>query len=313
MRTLIVGPGIPANLARGFSLLSHEKPGTWEVVSSYKQSCDKWVTSHAVDRVTSFHDLKDYEPDESMGLVIEVVAQSFYEKPWVKAQIKSAKDLLILCASPVTFLDKETLASFQKVYATKTVVSDKQTQYYSVFVNADTMSFGDFKKMLRTLEVDQCVEISEGGKKVQVVTIPTAAPLEHVERKQRPEREKQERANVEKKVAAVIDMPTGAGEHRDKPDKVELTDACSELWISLKPAADVTLADAVASLESMMRNDLIVSMFALTVYKTHPEDGTISVYVQVFLQRQDLFVALILNMLQSLRSSGVIDRGSIVV
>lgn len=291
MRVLVVGSTSLPNTNVACHVIGSSPEYKWDVVSSFQTSIDQWSGCPNVVKVTAYKDMKDGECDPTRGLVIEVKAASFFEKPWVKQRIANAKDLVIVTSSPLGTLEKPVLDSFDKVCISKTSAPDKQMQYYTLFADPTKQTAAEFKKVIKDLASDQFALLEKPDRVLQIKTFTTAWSVPTAEKK--------------------ISVPKG-GEHTDKPAD-GLNDGCVELWLCLTVSPGVQLDQAVTELQSMLGNDLIVSMFSKSMYRKHEDDHSVSVYMQVFQQRQDMFSALALNMLQALRASSIITKGSIVV
>jgi len=327
MRILVTGTSTTFNTTAACTLLDTDV--SWEVITSYQSALPKWELLPCVNSSRLFQDLKEHVPDETNGLVIEVVALSFFQKSWVKERLKTSQvPLMIVHTAPASCLDKSVLELFDQVYITKTQVADKQSQYYSTFLDntkTDT-SFNEFKKQLRMLEVDQCLKIE--NESVQIVSLktkktetlsnssssgsklPSSSSKLVVSSSSEPLKSEVKQADKTMKESASKIQTTV--EYCDKPSKITLSDDCTELWVNLTYAKGKNIDEVLTTFESILGNELITSMFSKTTYNKRPEDCTVCVYFQVFEQRRHLFVSLLSDMLLSLRQENIIHRGSIV-
>ena len=332
MRILVTGTSTTFNTTAACTLLDTDV--SWEVITSYQSALPKWELLPCVNSSRLFQDLKEHVPDETNGLVIEVVALSFFQKSWVKERLKTSQaPLVIVHTAPASCLDKSVLELFDQVYITKTQVADKQSQYYSTFLDSnrtDTKtetSFNEFKKQLRMLEVDQCLKIENESvqivnlkvKKTQAISnsstsgngskLPSSS-IKLVSSSSEPVKCEVKQADKTMKESASKLQTTV--EYCDKPSKITLSDDCTELWVNLTYAKGKNIDEVLTTFESILGNELITSMFSKTTYNKRPEDCTVCVYFQVFEQRRHLFVSLLSDMLLSLRQENIIHRGSIV-
>jgi len=344
MRILIAGSNRAANTALATHCVS-DAPGNWEVISSYQASCTEWEKLPNVTKVTSYHDLKDGEADDSQGLVLEVVAASFFEKSWVKTRLASATDLIMVTSSPVAYIDKAVLHTFHQVLLTKSTTPEKQAQYHTLFIDVKKIPFVTFKKAVKALEDHHYLSVAADGSittgswteapsqdhGLAATVSKTASKLES-KTGSKPGLQVSASSYVSQVQAQAVDTaekktatpavnegksPPDVVPRQNRPSNVEVADGVTELWIcftaqSRKKTKDM-LDHAVTMFEDMLSNDLLISMFSTAFHEKHEEDQSVSVYFQVYKQRQDLFVALMMNILQSLRSSHVITNGSIVI
>lgn len=335
MRTLIVG----SNRGINASLAVHkvgESNVHWEVISSYQASCSEWKTLPNVDKVTCYQDLKDNEPDETKGLVLEVVASSFFEKTWVKSRLSSEVNLVVITNAPVSYLDKSLFPTFHNVFITRTNSSEKQGQYHALFVNVKKHHFPDFKKSVKSLTDFQYLSVAPDGtlEKMGWTGMASSAPEPPVSSHPGnivPKAVRVTNTSEEQKHAPVVPQPNikpqvlssrkappePVPSDLKRPKNVEVKENVSELWLnfSVKPSesGENTLDKAVTAVETMLSTDMLISMFTCAYHEKHPDTNSGTFYFQVFERRQDLFVALVVNMLQSLRVNHVIQHGSLSI
>lgn len=316
MRCLIVGssPVLNTSLACHLVRTWPDASIKWQVITSYQSSIASYTACDSVASVMAYKDLGSEEPSRtaSSGWLWEVVANSFFEKAWVKQRLRETSsdsgDLLVVSPSPLNYLDKAVLSRFDRVYLTKTGISDKQTQYYTLFADSSTVSFDVFKKLLRDLATNEYAFITYTGgqpgpftKKQYVAVWEAGAAATAVAAT----------TTTTRRAAVVAPEPVPAVA---RPEVVTAVDAGQvELWLSLQVKPSVTLEDVVTNMRAMLGQELIATMLHTQLYQTHAETHRVQVYVQVFEHRQDLFASLALNMLQSLRQSGLVLQGALVI
>lgn len=316
MRVLVVGPGTALNTALACHVLRtlRTSPVQWHVITSYQSSVDLYQACPGVTNVTAFKDLKDDETPPDQGLVMEVLATSFFEKTWVKQRLKDGHDVLVVATSPVTLVDKSVLDTFDCVYISKTLAADKQSQYYTLFADTAKQSFTDFKKTVKGLATNQYARIQmEHGRpsKFEVESYPalwdqvgpaSAASVAPV-------------APAVAVTGTVAPTTPVAVRHVERPSQAEPVSNTGrvEVWLCLTVAAGVARDDVVTNLKAMLSKDLLASMMHQVLYTTSEDSRRVDVYVQVFEIRQDLFVSLAFNILQALRGVSLITQGALVV
>jgi len=333
MRTLILGSSREAATSLGCNCVALST-GEWEIITSYQSSCAEWSKVPNVKKVTTYQDLKEEESESKIGLVLEVVAATFFEKPWVKARLEKSDHLIFITSSPVTFVPKTLYSSFHQIFVVKTGVPDKQSQYHTLFVDAKKHPFPVFKSTLKALENNHYLSISPDGTSITTGTW-IASKVEPVESKVTGTIEKvtAPTPKVEPKVTGTIPTVTGTLPkvtgtipnspmptplEKKKPDQIVLPENMMELWVCFtaqpRKSEPSMLSTAITMFEEMLSNDLLLSMFNNQVsHHRDEEKQSVSIYFQVYKQRQDLFVALMMNVLQSLRMSHTISQGYIMI
>lgn len=312
MRILVVGPSSPLNTSLACHVLrtlksSERSAVEWNVVTSYQNAIDSYQSCPNVASVTAFKDLKDDETDSGQGLVVEVLAASFFDKAWVKQRLRESSDLLVIASSPVTLMDRSVLESFDRVYLTKTTAADKQSQYFTLFADTGKQSFTDFKKTLKGLSTNQFARVTLTQGKPGRLEVETYTPLwESPTNEAKASAAPTAAPAKERPAPTVVPAP-------ERPPGEKVASGSVELWLTMTVARDVALDDVVLNLRAMLGNELIASMLHKSLYHPLADEHRLNVYLQVFEQRQDLFASLALNMLQSLRGSGIITQGSLAV
>jgi len=311
MRILLLGSSPSENNYFASRLLSKSK-SSWTVVSSYEASRILWANVKSVTKITEPKAVDEAPNTDNCGLVIEVVGSSFFEKNWVKEKLKNLENLLVLSTNPAV-LDKEW--KFDKTFVCKTVSGEKQMQFHSLYIDEKTTALLEFKKVVRSLAKNQYLDVVHG--KYTVLELPEE-PEEKKEKpivsvdstvteKPKPKTEEkvgQGSAPVSQNVLPKYSIMT-------KPDNMVVEENATEVWLHFVPR-DKQIEDCIGAFEEMLSNNLILSMFS-QAYHERLADGSVSVYFQVYLQRQDLFFAFVLNMLQTMKSNHLITHGGLVL
>jgi hypothetical protein len=310
MRILITGSGLNFNTSLACFVAAENKDRQWTVVTSYQNSVAMYTNVPNIPKVVTYKDVKDDDIDSldaNHGTIIEVLAQSFFDKPWVSARIKQPLlDLIIVTTSPVSTLDKAMLDQFDHVYITKTTVADKQSQYYTLFVDTAKTTFTDFKKLLKNLLSTQYVHINRSLKTIETQTYVPAWQQPKIEETLEPTV-----AGLPPPPPPPTKVPVMSKLERPKSMAAPAT-GFVELWLCLytSTASD----EAVENIRAMLKNELIQTMVGTSLYHQRKEPGSpLNVYLQIAEQRQDLFASLAMNMLQSLRAAGIITQGGLVI
>lgn len=176
MRILVVGLTGQANLALVKELLN---PTTlkWDVITSFKPSMESWEKEPWVSSTTQFKNLKAAPARLGTGLIFEVVAASFFEKPWVQQELKTNPHLIVITGNPIG-LGKDVCARFDRVYLTPTKSQVKIQEFYQLLIDATTVDLEAFQSTLRSLGPEQYVNASNRKVLVESRTRPTASPEE---------------------------------------------------------------------------------------------------------------------------------------
>jgi len=347
MRILLLGSSPTENNYFASRLLSKSK-ASWIVVSSYEASRLLWANVKSVTKITEPKAVDEAPNTDNCGLVVEVMGTSFFEKNWVKEKIKNMENLLVLSTNPAV-LDKD--CKFDKTFICKTVSGEKQIQYHTLYIDAKTTALMEFKKVLRSLGKNQYLDVVNGKytvlelpedpeeKKerpaVSVDRIGNQSPrsVDRIGNRQGSESLQDSRRgsdnivsgseivrpktvnNAEEKVGQAS-VPVSAAllpkySIMTKPEKIVVEENVSEVWLHFVPR-EKQIDDCIGAFEEMLSNNLILSMFT-QAYHERLSDGSVSVYFQVYLQRQDLFFAFVLNMLQTMKTNHLITHGGLVL
>lgn len=342
MRILLLGSSPAENNHFASRLLSKSKT-SWTVVSSYEVSRQSWANVKSVTKIIDTKNVDEAPNTENCGLVIEVIGASFFEKNWVKERMKHLENLVVLCTNPAV-LDKEW--KFDKTFICKTVSGEKHIQYHTMFIDAKTTALLEFKKVVRSLGKNQYLDVLNG--KYTILELPE----DPEEKKEKPPvsidsvnesctrvrpvnesctrlgpmnescqrlgpmnesctrlRDTEERVVNEQKTESAKMLPKYS--IMVKPNELVVAENVSEVWIHFVPK-EKQLEDCILAFEEMLSNRLILNMFT-QAYHDRLSDGSVSVYFQVHLHRQDLFFAFVLNMLQTMKANHLISHGGLVL
>ncbi len=283
MRILILGTNRDKNLDVACHLLEKSSL-TWDVISSFAKSSDRWRTQKVVKNVFSGKNLKDDELKQE-GLILELFSAGCLEKAWVKTKLEKSAHLFLLLSNP-QLLDADVRKKFDRVFLTKTPLGDKLVQYYTWYMNEKLVELKTFKASVKTLEPSQYLDLTGGVVKLETVVkedlVPS--PSDYVPVTAKPKA-------VESKV-----VPVPAD--------------CIELQIKFRMGATKLAADGIKTLETMLGNSMVAVMIQAAFYDK-VSDLDVTVYLQVKLVRQDLFVSLVFNMLQSMKKAKLLESASI--
>lgn len=307
MRTLVTGSIGTDAIRIASAVVTDSKEAGWTVISSFQSSLDQVWSTHAQVKVShAAKDAKDVVPDPNTPFVLEVTSSSSLPgKPWFKARFTSAVSTVVVCPNPISCIDRECLAAFDTVMITKTPQLDRISQYYTLFVSPKK-DFADFKRELKAISNGSYMTVSNKGNTLTTKALAGTTPTPQ--------------STPAPPAATLIkdrtDEPTTKDEHVDG-STLKDDPTTTELWVCLTVNPKVTLTDAIGEFQTMLSNELIVSMLSANkkdnAYKTDSKDHTVSVYVRVIQRRQDLFSAILVSMLQSLRAADIIVKGSLVV
>jgi hypothetical protein len=356
MRILVTGSSSATKL--GIHLLRKTNL-QWHVITSFQTSCRDWENSPNVHKVLQNSHLSDTDViDPDQPLVIEVIALSFFERSWVKEYLQTAKNLIVIVSSPIHFMDKTLLSTFDRLLINKTLSPEKQSQYYTLFVDTKSMTNTEFKKIIKALDEKQYVEIKSGlvnviqwvdpcDKKIDDLSVDKTTniplkglvpaikkepdlqvlPSDYCLSNSSPVKKVGEEEKVGKSSVDTVSKEKIGVEGKTFESKVvksksitgtPVPDNVSELWITFTPTGEnpqdltsLEMDECISSFEEMVSNDLIISMFSTTCKKR--TKNNVEFYFHVYKQRQDLFVALMMNILQSLRAGNLITTGSVMI
>ena len=332
MRLLLLGSSPAENNHFASRLLSKSKT-SWTVVSSYEVCRQSWANVKSVTKIIDTKNVDEAPNTDHCGLVIEVIGASFFEKNWVKERMKHLENLVVLSTNPAV-LDKEW--KFDKTFICKTVSGEKHIQYHTMFIDAKTTALLEFKKVVRSLGKNQYLDVLNG--KYTVLELPEdpeekkekppvsidsinesstmVRPTNESCQRLRPTNESctrltdtDERVTSEQKTESAKMLPKYS--IMVKPNELVVDENVSEVWIHFIPK-EKQLEDSILAFEEMLSNRLILNMFT-QAYHDRLSDGSVSVYFQVHLHRQDLFFAFVLNMLQTMKANHLISHGGLVL
>jgi hypothetical protein len=108
----------------------------WVVVTSYKPSVEEWAKTKGVDTATAVKRfLKAPEASDARGYILEVVAPSFFEQPWVKTFVETYPKLIVI-ASALLPLGKNVQSQFDRVLISATTSPAKVQEYHALLLDA---------------------------------------------------------------------------------------------------------------------------------------------------------------------------------
>lgn len=317
MRVLIIGSNRTYNTNCGIHQVRKFTDTTWDVVSSYQAACEEWKTLPHIGDVWPYQSLKDNEADEERGLVIEVLADAFYTKSWVKRRMKESADLILISSSPVSHMDSSMLKSFHQILLTKTNSIEKLKQYHNLFLDKNRTDLKTFKKVIKALSTQQYLSVlSDGTFQILNSTLDSVATADSktTDSSDVLETQSSELKSTELKPAPAPSSVPIKCSRLPRPDCVKLDDVpvdFCERWVCFQ--ATYNLDEAVQEFEKMLGNNLILAMFDNPSIERHPKTRTADFYFQVKNMRKDLFASLMMNILEALRARHSITHGTLVV
>lgn len=260
-----------------------DKP--WQVVSSFENCKNFWKGVPNVDSVVSAVDFKE---NNTINLIVDnVIAKSFYTD--TTQLVDRCENLIVATADPISTMDKKTLDNFDKIMVSKTTGVDKQSQYYTLFVDAKGIEFKGFKTDLAKLKNLEYLEISSVGKLSYPFTDGSKTLTEN-------------KLDVPPEVQQVVDSLQNL--KLVAPTEIQKPDNTIEMWVCIH------VNDKTATLtkfKTMIGNDIVKCMYHSVSFQDNQDN--IVFYFQVRMERQDLFTSLIMNILRALRTSLLISQG----
>jgi len=306
MKHLIVGK---ANAQLNSKVASFMQGRGWHQVTSW-QTCIAALSTY-IDSAVQTKDIVSSTLDPTWHkVVLQVKMASFYARPWYKALMASDADVIVVTSTPRSAFTDAELYQFDQVTIVDTIV--------------DCEVLHGLSDRHQPIEVFKST-ISKPGSvyTFKVVSKPSGpvGPLGPVGHS----------GIIEASKALMIITP--------QPSTITSVDQDTvPIWINLMPSKDKDPQHVLATFESAMNNPLIINMCkgngtlqtgpTGTTGPTGPNgttgpkgpkgnykitDGLIIVHQQVYVQRQDIFTALLMNMLRSLKSSGLINHGALLI
>lgn len=335
MRILITGSLSDIKLAEYLLTIPKHQGYQWNVITSYQTDCSLWQNNKSVKQVHQATHMKDTDQVAVTDpLVIHVMARSFFDKLWVQNYLQNAQNYIIMVSAPIHYFEKALLSRFDQILITRTLSADKQAMYHNLFINEKLQNLADFKKLLKTLTEYQYVEIVDGRTILHTWYVPqeskttivaTTLPIgatPTIALNPTPVANSTPMASPSPVATApvVVTTTTTSSKSETKPNpppEVKLLSeenknpaiAVSELWVTFTLNEDVKKFESMFN--AMLENELILSMISSARQKTYLPH--IEYYFHVYKDRQDLFVALLFNMIQTLRDQKMIKTGAIVV
>ena len=351
MRILIVGSSVAANFEIAKHFLNDSNV-TWDVSCSYQETLEKWSELSMVKK-TYAASLKTKPEIMTEGHIFQVQAGTFYNKEWVKYELANAAQLMVLTSTPSQLGPRETLKFDRIFVAKTISPEKASQYFHQFILPKSGVTEKDFKQMVKNLDfsTNEYVDVTSGspvrhpkseiksdisilpsdylvsrpredllGRKTEdLVSRPREDLLKPKGDVLKPAKElirieeikAEEKIREDDKVVTItaIRSENDPTNFKIRPNKVVIKENTSEIWIVLTPTVDS--AETVNILEDMLSNQLLTSMFDKAFHEVL--QSKISVYFQVFKHRQDLFVALLVSILQALRARGVISDGFLVI
>lgn len=300
MRILVLGSNRLKNLDLATSLLE-ESALTWEVISSFTESHTRWKKQKSVSNVFSTKELKEEATElKQAGLVLELFSTACLDKPWLKTKLSKSAHLVVVLSN-AQVLEPEVRTTFDRVFMTKTPTLERVIQYHFLYVGDGKLDLKQFKLLNKNLTPGQHLQLLPGDQPT-VQTVQKASDLVP---------SPTDYAPPQLAVPKVAAAAPPASNSKSK-DRAPLAENCIELNIKGKLCADKTLNDGKTALQDLLGNALLQAMIH-TVFYNEFVKGEMTVYFQIKSQRQDLFVALMFNVLQSLKMTHVFETASIHV
>lgn len=280
-RKLVVGSSPVNNAMLVCSILESESaPAT--VITSYSNSVLLYKQCPRVTQVVTYKDFDEKTIAENGTVVVDVLASSFLDHPYVKRIVKLIVVSTMIC-------NKE---GYSDVFIGKTIGAKKQQLYYSAFVDHSKQTFEAFSAAVKSLasnqymtvlgKIETCGKTSDKIESIQKIeSSPKSEPSLKIE---------------------------------PKPDQNDEAKSVSLAFdIAVNPAYKVS--DVIMNLKDMLENELVASMIKdfQTESQVLKSSQNVTVKLDIYETRQDLFASLGLHMLQSLRTSGMILSGAIRV
>jgi len=297
MRILILGTNRDHNLDVACHLLESSAL-TWDAISTFVKSTKRLGEQKVVKNVFSGKSLKGDELKQE-GLIVELFAATCLEIAEVKAKVEKSAHLILLVSNP-QLLEIDLRKKFDRVFLTKMPVGEKLVQYHVWYMNEKLIELKTFKAAVKNLESGQYLDLTGGAIKLETRTVVavdlTPSPSDYV------------LPAPKVKVVAERQIPTNLAARQVIPVPAD----CIELQLKFRVVATKSAADGIKALETMLGNSMVEVMIQAAFYDK-VSDLDVSVYLQVKLVRQDLFVSLLFNMLQTMKKAKLLETASINV
>lgn len=311
MRVLILGTTKSTTTKLGELCKSTIDTGTekWTVVSSLTVCRKLWDKCDNIKEVVEPSNTSLTLPNNNF-ILDRVLSPIFYSDNHNVQMIGESKNMIIMCSSPISYIKKEILTTFDKILISKTVGVDKLSQYHTLFADVTKCSFDDFKTKLKPLKDHTYMVIDPS-------TGELSSPFTAVEEKGNDkslDESKKDTLKPPSEVEAITSALSNMS--MDVKNIPKLKDTDVEVWAALyfnslkgEPTSEKT--KSVDHFKKILGNTLIRSMTSYGSYEDR--DDSCLFYFQVREVRHDIFIALLSNILGSLKSSGMISRGCFFV
>jgi hypothetical protein len=209
----------------------------------------------------------------------------------------STANIIVVTNSPLSITNAKILKTFDKVLITKTSVTDKQSQYHTTFVDPVKCDFKTFKRHLKNLAKNEYLTVNTVNREVGL-------PFSTIESE----------AKVKATTTTHVEDAKNARKSNPECHPVCPVDAL-EVWVCLFDPLKTSVEpkeNPSTTFQAYLENAILQSMIVhTTVDEITSSNGATTHYFQIRKTRQDLFTALVMNILRALRHTGKIRSGCI--
>jgi hypothetical protein len=293
MRYLILGTNKTINTNLAMLLADeHKDSQNPQIFVSFQASKTRWLTQFSKQSVWSAGD-KEVPEKCDFFIADQVISPAFYENEWIQTQMKNCANLITVTSAPVSFLDTALWGTFDEICLTNTVSCVKQKQFYNLFIPKE-VGFAAFKAQIKDLSTNQYLNIVGNELVVRtlnkVIVTPDATAT-------KPE------LKIPESVDNLLSQVSDGNMKPCNDDEVSL-------WVSMLYVDNKE--NLLTEFKNMLKNPLLNNMYS-KAYVNSKHNNKMTVYFSVKCKREDLFTALIVNVLRSLVSSNLISTGGLVV
>jgi hypothetical protein len=320
MRLLILGTN-----KKSLSNISHKEiakvsPSGWSVVASFQKVRDYWTTFPETV-IVGHTNIENIDHFGNRPVVVDnVVNQYFFSNNHVTNYLNNCKDFILITSSPIAFLNSEKLKLFDNIFVGRTTGVDKIRQYFTLFVDEHKCSFESFKTHIDSLQENEYIEIDPATNAV-------STPFERNEEKETAKKKKTPQKTHRLTECKTVDLKHDKDLEKKCPVSLEdITDMMKNVWVDdsqpsskdFLPLWAFTQAGSLEDLEqsrefvkAMLSNELTISMFKSSTFNTYETSDTY--YFQIESTKYDIFSLVILNILKTLKTRGVLTKGFVMV
>jgi hypothetical protein len=321
MRLLILGTN-----KKYLSNIAHKEiakvsPSGWSVVASFQKVRDYWTTFPETVMI-GHTNIENIDHFGNRPIVVDnVVTQYFFSNIHVTNYLKNCKDFVLTTSSPIAYLNSEKLKLFDNIFVGHTTRVDNIRQYFTLFVDEHKCSFESFKKHINSLQENEYIEIDPA---TNTVSTPFARDENKDEEK---ETTKKTKTSQKKTECKTVDLKHDKDLEKKCPVSLEdITDMMTNVWVDdSKPSSKdflplwaFTQAGSLKDLEqsrefvkAMLSNELTMSMFKSSTFNTYETSDTY--FFQIASTKYDLFSSVVLNILKTLKTRGILTKGFVMV